>query len=106
MAQSMRAEQRRRRDAIVEPGPHRAPGSAEVGPLSHHVDGEVPDIPHLEAVRSDQRGKGLGGIFMKQIKELVEGDIALHVEADNPAKRLYEREGFTNPYLEMRWKRA
>ena len=57
------------------------------------------------AVRSDQRGKGLGGIFMEKIKGLVEGDIALHVEADNPAKRLYERQGFTNPYLEMRWKR-
>jgi len=71
------------------------------------MKGYIPEIILVYlAVRSDQRGKGLGGIFMKQIKELVEGDIALHVEADNPAKRLYEREGFTNPYLEMRWKRA
>jgi ribosomal protein S18 acetylase RimI-like enzyme len=31
-----------------------------------------------------------------------EGNIALHVEPDNPAKILYEKLGFTNKYLEMR----
>jgi ribosomal protein S18 acetylase RimI-like enzyme len=30
------------------------------------------------------------------------GNIALHVEPDNPAKILYEKLGFTNKYLEMR----
>jgi ribosomal-protein-alanine N-acetyltransferase len=34
--------------------------------------------------------------------ENTEGNIALHVEPDNPAKNLYERMGFTNKYLEMR----
>ena len=57
------------------------------------------------AVRGDQRGEGLGGKIMDMVKKQTTGDIALHVEADNPAKRLYEREGFKNPYLEMRWKR-
>ena len=44
-------------------------------------------------------------------KEIVEesfkhcdGDVKLHVEYDNPAKRLYERIGFTNKYAEMRYK--
>jgi ribosomal protein S18 acetylase RimI-like enzyme len=39
---------------------------------------------------------------MNKAIELTEGDIALHVEKDNPARFLYEKVGFTNPYLEMR----
>ncbi|MGN6476242.1 MAG: hypothetical protein ACTHKV_03375 [Flavipsychrobacter sp.] len=34
-----------------------------------------------------------------------DGDIALHVEPDNPARQLYEQLGFTNKYLEMRLKK-
>jgi ribosomal protein S18 acetylase RimI-like enzyme len=34
------------------------------------------------------------------------GDIALHVEPNNPAKFLYEKIGFDNKYLEMRLKRS
>jgi hypothetical protein len=32
------------------------------------------------------------------------GDIALHAVANNSVKHLYEKIGFTNPYLEMRLK--
>jgi ribosomal protein S18 acetylase RimI-like enzyme len=39
---------------------------------------------------------------MEHIIEATEGDIALHVEPDNPARQLYEKYGFTNKYLEMR----
>jgi ribosomal-protein-alanine N-acetyltransferase len=57
------------------------------------------------ATHNEYRGKGLGRQLMQQTIEQSEGDIALHVEPDNPAKKLYEQLGFTNKYLEMRLKK-
>lgn len=54
------------------------------------------------AVDNSQRGKGFGKKLMQKAIETAKGDIALHVEPDNPAKILYEKLGFTNKYLEMR----
>lgn len=57
------------------------------------------------ATHIEYRGKGLGKILMQNAIAHCKGDIALHVEANNPAKHLYEKLGFTNPYLEMRLKK-
>lgn len=70
------------------------------------MSGYIPEnILVYIAIDSDCRGKGYGKKIMEKAIEEAEGNIALHVEADNPAKKLYEKLGFTNPYLEMRLKK-
>ena len=54
------------------------------------------------AVDGAMRGKGIGRKLMQAAIDHATGGIALHVEPDNPEKRLYESLGFTNKYLEMR----
>lgn len=68
-----------------------------------NMGGYIPEhILVYIAVDAEQRGKGIGKNLMERIIEATEGDIALHVEPDNPARHLYEKYGFTNKYLEMR----
>ncbi len=57
------------------------------------------------ATHKEHRGEGIGKKLMEATLLHANGDIALHVEQNNPAKFLYEKFGFTNPYLEMRLKR-
>ncbi len=54
------------------------------------------------ATHNAYRGRGIGKELMQLAIAHTEGNIALHVEPDNPAKKLYEKAGFTNKYLEMR----
>lgn len=54
------------------------------------------------ATDKNQRGKGIGKKVMQNVIDNTKGNIALHVDADNPAINLYERLGFTNDFLEMR----
>jgi ribosomal protein S18 acetylase RimI-like enzyme len=70
------------------------------------MSGYIPEnILVYIATHKDFRGKGLGKKLMQEAINFAKGDIALHVEANNPAKYLYEKLGFTAPYLEMRLKK-
>ena len=67
------------------------------------MSGYIPEnILVYIAVDNKHRGKGFGKELMTAAIKSCKGNIALHVEKDNPARFLYEKLGFTNPYLEMR----
>lgn len=67
------------------------------------MEGYIPEnILVYIATHNKLRGKGIGKKLMEAAINQAAGNIALHVEPDNPAKKLYERLGFTNKYLEMR----
>lgn len=71
-----------------------------------NMGGYIPEhILVYIAVHEGSRGQGLGKRLMERTVEGTDGDIALHVEPENPAKFLYEKFGFTNKYLEMRLKK-
>lgn len=71
------------------------------------MSGYIPEnILVYIAVHRNQRGKGIGKKLMKEAIRLAAGDIALHVESDNPARFLYQNLGFQNKYLEMRLKKS
>jgi ribosomal protein S18 acetylase RimI-like enzyme len=71
------------------------------------MSGYIPEnILVYIAVDSEMRGLGLGRKLMEKALSMAKGDVALHVEPENPAKFLYEKLGFTNKYLEMRYKNS
>lgn len=84
-------------------------GSTSLGAAVIHYtpwSGYVPEnLLLFVAVDPNYRGQGLGRALIKRAIEECNGDIKLHVEHDNPAKRLYERLGFTSKYAEMRYSR-
>lgn len=71
--------------------------------LNTGMGGYVPEhILLFVGVDPDERGHGIGGWLVREALDRCPGDVKLHVEYDNPAKRLYERVGFTTKYAEMR----
>jgi len=75
--------------------------------LETGMGGYVPEnILLFVCVRPEMRGCGLGAQLIRRAIDHCDGDVKLHVEYDNPAKRLYERLGFTSDYAEMRFKRG
>ncbi len=58
------------------------------------------------ATHKNHRGKGIGKLLMQKAMEVSSGDIALHVEPNNPARFLYEKLGFTHKYSEMRFQKT
>ena len=55
------------------------------------------------AVSGEYRNRGYGARIVERAFELCGGNVALHVEYENPAKRLYERLGMRTKYAEMRY---
>jgi len=69
------------------------------------MGGYIPEwILVYVAVDAAYRGRGFGRQIVEEAFKHCDGDVKLHVEYDNPAKRLYERIGFTTKYAEMRYK--
>lgn len=72
--------------------------------LSTGMTGYVPEnLLLFVAVRPELRGQGIGGKLIRRALKRCQGSVKLHVEPDNPARRLYERLGFTSKYVEMRY---
>lgn len=70
------------------------------------MSGYIPEhILVYIAVDVSYRGKGFGKQIIEKTLSECPGDVKLHVEYENPAKRLYERLGFTTKYAEMRFKK-
>jgi len=68
------------------------------------MKGYVPEnLLLFVAVSRSLRRKGIGVRLVRKAVQVSDGDVKLHVEHANPAKRLYYRLGFTNKYAEMRY---
>jgi len=69
------------------------------------MEGYIPEhVLVYIAVDKDWRGKGIGSNLLKETISRCDGDISLHVEYDNPARKLYKKIGFESKYAEMRYK--
>ncbi|MDP8205792.1 MAG: GNAT family N-acetyltransferase [Candidatus Electryonea clarkiae] len=71
--------------------------------LNTGMKGYIPEnILLMVSVDPELRGNGIGEKLIERCIAECEGEVKLHVEYENPAKRLYERIGFTTKYAEMR----
>lgn len=71
-----------------------------------HMDSYIPEnILVYIATDLNRRRTGIATQIMTEVLDVCRGDILLRIDAHNPAIKLYEKFGFTNPYLEMVLKR-
>jgi ribosomal-protein-alanine N-acetyltransferase len=71
--------------------------------VTTQMQGYIPEnILLFICVDPNLRGQGLGRRLILRGLARCQGQIKLHVEPDNPAKRLYERLGFVHKYDELR----
>jgi len=71
--------------------------------LKTGMSGYVPEnILVFVTVTPELRGRGIGRKLIDHSVQQCSGSVKLHVEYDNPARRLYERIGFKSKYAEMR----
>ncbi|KJD32781.1 hypothetical protein PW52_14980 [Tamlana sedimentorum] len=54
------------------------------------------------AVKEEERDKGIGAHLLNHAKCYCKGDIAIHINAKNPAIKLFEKHGFEKRNIEMR----
>jgi len=74
--------------------------------LDTGMEGYIPkNLLLFVSVTPELRGHGLGRRIIELATADLDGQVKLHVEYDNPAKRLYERIGFESKYAEMRLSR-
>jgi len=58
--------------------------------LDTHMRGYVPEnLLLFVAVAPDARGRGIGGALVRRAAAECDGQVKLHVDHDNPARRLY-----------------
>lgn len=71
-----------------------------------HMDSYQPEnfLVYL-ATHKDHRLKGIGKKVMDAAIDVTHGDIYLHIDSENPARKLYEKFGFETPFVEMRYKK-
>ena len=57
------------------------------------------------AVKKDFRRKGIAKKLIKHTIKYCKGDIAIHINKDNPVVELFEKQGFKSRNIEMRLER-
>jgi GNAT superfamily N-acetyltransferase len=73
--------------------------------LNTGMAGYIPEnVLVFVSIDPSLRGQGIGGELIRRSIAECDGQVKLHVDFGNPARRLYERLGFVHAYDEMRYK--
>ena len=67
------------------------------------MEGYIPEnVLVYVATHRDYRNQGIARELLNRSIKMANGDIALHIEPDNPAINEFKRAGFIKKYIEMR----